>query len=110
LEAQEKILELREAAMSLQEENLALRNRVRELEDQATLKQKVQWEKPYYWSSEGGAKDGPFCQTCYDNDTKLVRLQGGQSGRWNCHTCKGTFYYSTYKSPMMQSSPRGDWG
>ena len=34
LEAQELIQELREAAMELQEENLALRARVKELEDQ----------------------------------------------------------------------------
>ena len=53
LEAQEKILELREAAMELQEENMSLRSRIKELEDQLSLKQQVQWDKPYYWTVQG---------------------------------------------------------
>ena len=99
LEAQEKIMELREAAMGLQEENLALRSRVKELEDQISLKQQIQWEKPYYWQIIGDQKDGPFCQKCYDNDRKLMRLQGGNGGKWFCHTCKGTFFDDAYRSP-----------
>jgi len=104
LEAQEKILELREAAMEVQEENLSLRSRVKELEELLSLKQQVQWEKPYYWTMQGDIKDGPFCQTCFDNDKKLVRLQGGKIGKWICHTCKGTFFDDTYRSPQINRS------
>ena len=104
LEAQEKILELREAAMELQEENMSLRSRIKELEDQLSLKQQVQWDKPYYWTVQGESKDGPFCQPCFDNEKKLVRLQGGKNGKWFCHTCKCTFYDSTYQPPQIRRS------
>src|SRR2546422_3728363 len=97
IEAQEKILELREAAMELQEENLELSARVKSLEEQAGLRQKVTWEKPYYWVKSGSEKDGPYCQKCFDQDSKLVRLQGGNNGIWLCLACKTNVYDSNYR-------------
>ncbi len=109
IEAQEKILELREAAMELQEENLALRAKVKSLEEQAELRQKVTWEKPYYWVKSGSEKDGPYCQKCFDQDSKLIRLQGGKNGTWGCHVCKTVVYDSSYQAPQVHRSPPSDW-
>jgi len=50
LEAQEKIMELREAALAVQEENLQLQTRIKELEEKLTLRSKIKWEKPFYWT------------------------------------------------------------
>lgn len=110
LEAQEKIMELREAAMELQEENLMLRTRVKELEEQISHKEQVQWEKPYYWMVSGDKKDGPFCQTCYDSNQKLVRLQDLRGGKWYCHTCKSKFFDPSYQPPQIRvNRSRGEW-
>ncbi|MFW6114417.1 MAG: toll/interleukin-1 receptor domain-containing protein, partial [bacterium] len=38
----------------------------------------VKWEGDGYWTvREDGAKDGPFCQVCYDSSKKLCRLYHG---------------------------------
>lgn len=108
LEAQEKIMELREAAIQLQEENLELRQRVKNLEEQIALRAKVTWEKPYYWVDDSGRRDGPYCQTCYDNDSKLIRLQDGENGTWRCKVCKNTFFDSNYREPRIERS-NDDW-
>ena len=105
IEAQEKILELREAALELQEENLSLRERVKELEGVVAKQAAVIWEKPSYWTQDGDVKDGPFCQACYDKNNQLIRLQGGKNGTWHCKVCSGKYYDSTYKSPVVASQP-----
>jgi hypothetical protein len=107
LEAQEKIMELREAAIELQEENQKLRAQIQDLEKQLTVKAQVEYEKPYYWSTQGEKKDGPYCQVCYDKDQKLIRLQDRNRGVWHCHSCGKTFYDSTYKPPEVNRGPRG---
>ena len=96
--------------MELQEENLGLRARVKALEEQLELRQKLKWEKPYYWITEGNERDGPYCQKCFDHDSKLIRLQGGNNGTWHCYVCKGNFYDSNYKPPQVQRrTTRNDW-
>jgi hypothetical protein len=107
LEAQEKIMELREAAIELQDENQELRQKIKGLEEDLETKAKLKWEKPYYWLVGGEHKDGPFCQLCYDKDKKLIRLQGGDRGSWRCHSCRSYFEDSTYTPPKVRR-PRGD--
>jgi len=92
VEAQEKIMELRESALELQEENFTLRERVRALEDELKLKQQLKFEKTKYWLIDGQTKDGPFCQRCYDVEKKLVRLQDYENS-WYCVECKQGYDY-----------------
>lgn len=108
IEAQEKIMELREAAIQLQEENLELRQRIKGLEEQIALRAKIAWDKPYYWVDDGGKRDGPYCQTCHDKDGKLIRLQDGTNGVWRCKVCKGVFFDSTYREPRIEHGD-DDW-
>ena len=91
LEVQEKILELRAATLNLQEENLALRQKVNSLESQLKDNETLNYEAPFYWRKSEGKKDGPFCQQCYDNKDKKIRLQSSDNDYWNCSTC-GTGY------------------
>ena len=92
VEAQEKIMELRETALSLQEENIAFRERIKILEDELKLKQQLKFEKTKYWLIDGQNKDGPFCQRCYDVEKHLVRLQDYENC-WYCIACKNGFDY-----------------
>jgi hypothetical protein len=92
VEAQEKIMELRETALILQEENFALRERIKALEDELKLKQQLKFEKLKYWLIDGQTKDGPFCQRCWDVEKKLVRLQQYQHNDvWRCFECKNVY-------------------
>lgn len=87
VEAQEKIMVLREGAIELQEENLGLRERVKALEEALRIKGQLSFDGSVYWLEDDNKKDGPFCQHCYDTDKKLVRLQDwGDS--WLCFACK----------------------
>jgi hypothetical protein len=98
VEAQEKIMELRETALSLQEENFSFRERIKSLEDELKLKQQLKFDKVKYWLIDGETKNGPFCQRCYDVEKKLVRLQDkgyndvqGYIDVWKCAECKNSY-------------------
>tara|TARA_B100000959_G_C14985825_1_gene625530 strand:- start:2064 stop:2453 length:390 start_codon:yes stop_codon:yes gene_type:complete len=105
IEAQEKIMQLREAAMELKEENVSLRKK-KELEDLLAIKKNLSYEKPYYWIINEEKKEGPFCQLCYDKEQLLVRLQDRNKGKWACHSCKTIFYDSNYVPPTPMPRTR----
>jgi ribosomal protein L37AE/L43A len=75
--------------------------RIRSLEEQIAVKQRLQWEPPYYWRVNHSSKEGPFCQHCFDADSKQVRLQGNGSGFWRCTVCENTYTDKDYKDPEM---------
>ena len=93
VEAQEQIMELREAVITLQDENFELRNKIRNLEDELKIKGQLKFNETVYWIHEGSAKDGPFCPRCYDIDQKLSRLQDyGHS--WYCVACNQGYQFN----------------
>jgi len=98
LEAQEKIIALREGALELQEENLKLRERVRQLEGELSLARDFIFdlEAGVYWRSEpDGSREGPFCAVCHDEHKRVARLHDGRKrvaqSRWLCMVCSNTF-------------------
>ena len=75
---------------------------ISELEQVQNIKSELVFESPYYWLKDPDGKDGPYCQQCYDNDQKLIRLQcPNNNGYWACKTCKSDFKDKTYTSPSM---------
>ena len=88
VEAQEKILELREGAIDLQEENIVLREQLRHLEAELQLKGEMVYKKTVYWRHVDGEEiDGPYCSTCYDDSGKVIHLhEWGDT--WHCRVCK----------------------
>ena len=99
IEAQEKIISLREATIALEDRILILEEENRDLKKQLEIKGKIKYEAPYYWLSEGEERDGPYCQVCYDKEGKLIRLQVQVQGRWLCLSCGKGFQDSTYRRP-----------
>ena len=97
VEAQEKIMELRESALELQEENIALKAKIKELENALDVIQHLEYTGHVYWrwlENEAGDyldKDGPFCQVCNDTNNMLVRLYDSADGWWKCKHCKNTY-------------------
>ena len=83
VEAQEQIMKLREAVLELQEENVALKQKLREAEDALKLKDELQFDGAVYWRTQAGSRVGPFCPQCFDVEGKLVRLQSS-GDVWIC--------------------------
>ncbi|QDP02198.1 hypothetical protein [Thalassotalea sp. PS06] len=74
---------------------------IAKLTTKLNTRKSVIWEKPYYFVLKNNdERDGPFCQQCYDNDEKLIRLQGGGSNLWGCTSCKNKYKDKNYKSPQ----------
>jgi len=92
LETQEKIMKLRLAVLSLQEENLALKKRVADLEDELATSTQMNYKKPFYFK-EGD--DQPFCPICWEKDNDSVHLIGpGDAGlglAYQCYHCKTSY-------------------
>jgi hypothetical protein len=90
--AQEKIMELRQLFLAVQEENFKLRERIRELESAAEPRYKIIFDKGVYWTLEAGCRQGPFCPACQDRSAKLVRLHYSHTGTpgvyWVCKSCQ----------------------
>ena len=72
---------------------------IRLLNEALLRKSQLEWEKPYYWAIVDGQRDGPYCQKCHDTDSKLIRLQGGKNGVWECLSCKSKVYDKSYVRP-----------
>lgn len=91
-EAQERIMELRQTMLAIQEENFRLRERIRQLEAGAGPKRELIYDKGVYWAMEAGTRQGPFCPACQDKGGKLVRLHYAHTGTpgvyWVCKSCQ----------------------
>ena len=97
LEAREKIMELREAALRLQEENLSLREKLKHFEMDADSCRDMYFDRGVYWlrtpTDDGTNLVGPFCQVCHDKDLRPVRLHRNSTpgGGWFCAVCRNHF-------------------
>ncbi|WP_321528846.1 hypothetical protein [Sedimenticola selenatireducens] len=94
LEAQEKIMELREACLELQEENHVLKSKISSLEKELEFKADLTFDGVAYWLNKKKT-DGPICQPCYDSKGLSAKLHestdfAGQPAWW-CTVCKTTF-------------------
>ncbi|MBI3781469.1 MAG: hypothetical protein HY278_10525 [candidate division NC10 bacterium] len=105
IEAQEKIMELREAALEYQNENLALKNAVKELKEALALRDSLEWQKPYYVRKQN--PEDKFCQCCYDADGRAIRLQELERGYWRCVQCKNDYMDGNYKDPSTDFEASG---
>jgi hypothetical protein len=71
---------------------------IRELNTKFELKGKVAFKPPFCWL-EGDTH--PHCAQCYENDEKLIHLQGDGAGYWECKTCKSNFTDESYGRPTL---------
>jgi hypothetical protein len=70
----QRIVGLRDQIFALSEENLALRERVRDLERNQQVNAQIFREGNVYYLKTANEKKGPFCMTCWDADGKLINL------------------------------------
>ena len=110
VEAQEKIMELREGALASQEETIKLREELASLKSQLNLQKSFRHERALYW------RDGdtvPFCPLCKENMQKHVHLFGPrpmhdpQYQTWGCHLCDTDFVAKEGESFSVSQFVRG---
>lgn len=83
----EQLVHLKESILNAKEEALALREEVLSLRDKLSNKETLEFDRgadAYYKKAVEGLRDGPFCKTCWDKDSKLIRLDT----RGYCAVCK----------------------
>jgi hypothetical protein len=88
VEAQEKIMELRGAALELEEENVSLKRENTDLKAKLELRGKVN-HKPPFFNLEG--EDKPLCPKCWQSESKpvyLIRSPFGRRTNFSCPVCK----------------------
>ncbi len=95
LDAQERIMELRQAMLDLQEENLALKEELREANQQLAVPALVIDRGVYWVQLEGDSRDGPFCPLCADGAGKRIRLREAGTfstpHQWGCDMCSSLY-------------------
>jgi len=115
---QGKLIDVRQQALKIQDENQQLRDEIRDLKRAAEDENSFQFLHGVYWKTsdslslrvdEHGDRirevhwDGPFCPKCKDVDHKKVRLKRtGQTAAnehlvWECEAHGGE-----YEAPTMQ--------
>jgi hypothetical protein len=119
LEAKQAILDLQNLlgkiqgeAFELQQQNNDLRNRIRELEEQAKIRGEVIHEESVCWRRVGDGRDGPYCPVCFDKDAKLIHLNpGATKGVFSCGVCQNRFSTAEYTpDPGFRVSGRHNRG
>lgn len=84
----QKIILLREEILEIREENISLKERIKELEDLSSVKSKlIRSENTYIMEDDPEGKKGLYCMTCWDYEGKLVNLIKGAYGILRCDIC-----------------------
>jgi len=96
IELQEAIMTLREEVVALQEKNIGLVEELRDLKAQQQIMDEMIYEDGMYWRVKDKAREGPFCQQCFDANVQVIRLQHNPETEFteayhSCHTCKSQY-------------------
>ena len=89
IELQQKMLEVQAMALDLQEENTALKARLKATDNAAKLREElVLGHNAYYRKSD--PRPIPYCTACFDGKGKLISLADPDMapGRLICPVCK----------------------
>jgi hypothetical protein len=108
VELNQKIVDLYGEIFELKEDNLKSKEKIKFLEKEKEINEKIVFESPFYWLKDDEKKDGPYCQKCYDDNKKLIRLQDLKNGAWECLACKNIVADSSY-NPPKQLHNGGSW-
>ena len=94
------LADVKVAAASSVDENLALQRRITELEEQAALLGEMEFDGQFYLRTKGDSREGPFCQKCLDVERIACRLQrkvgttdvdGTAWVFWRCLNCQSDY-------------------
>jgi hypothetical protein len=85
----QRIVDLRDEIFALREENLSLKEKVKEMQDAADISSQLVREQNFYFRKfADGTKAGPYCLACWDGDRKLVNVQTFSYGQYRFGRCE----------------------
>ena len=66
---------------------------INNLKKQQEIRDVIKYKAPYYYLTNETGQEGPYCQCCYDNNSKLIRLTEEKclKGTFHCKVC-GSWY------------------
>jgi hypothetical protein len=112
LDLYKKLAELQTSVLGLQEENRELKDRVGQLTQQVSLKEKMHFTAPFYYQE--GDKT-PFCAACFEGREHLaihvtLVFDDSSETRWDCPTCKYVYLISKGSRPQPPTPGYGPAG
>jgi hypothetical protein len=110
LEAEERMLDLRGQIVDLESENIELKREVQRLLERLEMEDSMVYRSPYYMRTVEGGEDGPFCQRCWDDEKKAIRLQNDGPGYWYCNKCQVAYTDDDYVEPDEPANTIGPMG
>jgi hypothetical protein len=78
----ERIVTLRGEILALREENLTLKEDLRQCREAAAMADRLVRHGNCYFLKDDGKLEKPYCLTCWDSDKKLVSLIVGGGGKF----------------------------
>ena len=86
-----KLVDAKVEISNVQQQSLEKEQQINALKEQISMKGSTQFEAPFYWVIDGSTRNGPYCQACYDEHNKYIRLYNYKENWWQCKTCKNTY-------------------
>jgi hypothetical protein len=74
IEVMKKLLDAQKEALELFDENRRLKEENAALKQQRDVSERLTHDGKRYWLKGTKSEEGPYCQTCWDVDRRLVRL------------------------------------
>ena len=87
IEEYQKIIDLMNDSFKNKEKIEELKNENKELQEKLRFKGDLNFKKNAYWKKSN--KDGPYCQACWDDKNKLVRILAVHGTHYKCNVCNG---------------------
>ena len=104
-EARRMLMDMQARYIALCDENATLRTRVQEFENVLYLANNLIFDGFCYWLLTGSIKQGPFCQSCYEREGALIRLEHGD-GEWSCPVCNAVCDRASFQQNIPRRAPR----
>lgn len=83
-----RILQLEDRLDEERERRREAEAEVEHLQGQLATREALVPDDTVYWIEEDGERDGPFCTTCYDVESHLVRMHDLRNGFFMCRNCE----------------------
>lgn len=93
IELYKKIVDLQSEIIELTQENIAFKEKIRDLESSLKIRDELKFKQPYYYK-EGDQV--PFCPLCWEANRVPIHLSGpnynnDRSKYYTCNHCRKSF-------------------
>jgi len=103
IEEYQKILDLIDSQFKLRERIEELKRENLTLQNKLEIKENLEFRNNAYYLKNG---DGPFCQACWDDKEKLIRIlpTNSYNNFYDCHICKNIVNITSREDPEFEMS------